>query len=156
MSVLTDCTGNGRCFSNYICDCGCYDECDCDIDECECNIEHKHNCLYTINPEHKKCIIFCMFKPECVCGCVLHNCGNYFICKNKMPTYILDKNEGLCDGCYFQLGKLEEDVIKDCCICLEIKKNIKLTCGHSTCFECFEEWSFVNEDRPCPLCRNNN
>lgn len=151
------CGGNGSCFQDYVCDCGCPEpDCDCDYEECECEFIHINNCLYNTNPEHKNCIIFCKYKPELECGCKLYDCHNNFICQNKMPEYLLNKNGGLCDGCYLQLGLIEKDIVKECFICLESKENIKLVCNHSMCFDCFEKWSFTNEDRPCPMCRNHN
>lgn len=150
-----NCQGNGQCFKLYVCECGCIDDCDC-FDECECEIIHTNTCLYIDNPEHKECIIFCKFKPECELKCSLIECGNYFICSSKMPSYILEKNNNLCDTCYLQLGNLKKDGIKECFICFNVKENIILSCGHSTCFECFEKWTFVNEDRPCPICRSMN
>lgn len=149
------CNGNGDCFKSHICDCGCFDDCDC-IEECNCEIQHNDNCLYINNPEHKECIIFCKFKPPCESNCILFKCGNYFICGSEMPAYVLDKNNNLCDGCYLQLGNLQKGKIEECFICFDVKESVILSCNHSTCFDCFEKWSFANEDRPCPMCRTIN
>ncbi len=150
------CPGNGSCFDAFVCDCGCFDDCDCELDNCLCDVEHDINCLYTINPEHKDCDIFCKFKTILECGCVLINCSNDFICNNKMPKYIIDRNEGLCDCCYLNLGAIKKGPVIECFICFETKENIILSCGHYSCFECFEKWSIENEERPCPICRSNN
>lgn len=150
------CNGDGQCFNQFICDCGCFSDCDCDFDECSCNLTHNDNCLYIKEPQHRECIIFCKFKPELECKCKLLKCNNEFICNNKMPEYVIKRNNGLCDCCYLTLGNLKKDSIKECFICFETKENIALSCNHSLCFDCYEKWAVENENRVCPMCRNAN
>jgi hypothetical protein len=151
MSIRNSCEGNGQCFVDYSCECECFENCECMDDECNC--DHKEDCYYNAHPEHKDCVIYCRFKKDC---CELKKCGNYFLCKNLMPEVMLNRNDGLCHGCYLQLGHLKKGDIVECIICCENKENIKLNCGHEMCFGCFERWAFENEDRTCPMCRNPN
>jgi len=42
----------------------------------------------------------------------------------------------------------------DCKICFEKKNSMKkLTCGHSTCTECWDDWESVCNQVTCPFCR---
>ena len=147
------CSGNGKCFEAFSCECNCFEDCECDFDsECEC--EHLSDCFYIENPIHKNCTIYCKYQNNC---CSLVKCGNEFFCKNNIPKFVFDKNGGLCDGCYLQVGKITDtNRVEECDICFESKKIISLECGHPLCADCHENWWKAIEDRPCPFCRAIN
>ncbi len=147
------CSGNGKCFEAFSCECNCFEDCECDFDsECEC--EHLSDCFYIENPIHKNCTIYCKYQNNC---CSLVKCGNEFFCKNNIPKFVFDKNGGICDGCYLQVGKITDtNRVEECDICFESKKIISLECGHPLCADCHENWCKANEDRPCPFCRAIN
>lgn len=44
---------------------------------------------------------------------------------------------------------LKEDEI--CCICMESKANLILSCTHNYCENCIKEWCVTNNT--CPICR---
>lgn len=147
------CFGNGKCFEAFNCECNCFDDCDCDF-EGDCDCEHLSDCFYIENPIHINCVVYCKFQNSC---CSLVKCENSFFCKNNIPRFVFDKNNGLCDGCYLQVGKITDtNRIDECNICFESKKIISLECGHPLCIDCHENWCEANEERPCPFCRAIN
>jgi hypothetical protein len=42
----------------------------------------------------------------------------------------------------------DEDI---CCICMETKSNLILSCTHNFCEKCIKEWQISNKS--CPICR---
>ncbi|RNA18028.1 RING finger protein 141-like [Brachionus plicatilis] len=47
-----------------------------------------------------------------------------------------------------QSSSLNEDI---CCICMEEKTNLVLSCSHNYCEKCIEEWKITS--KTCPICR---
>lgn len=42
----------------------------------------------------------------------------------------------------------------ECCVCLELV-NTKTECKHYLCIPCYQQLKFVNDERPCPKCRED-
>lgn len=124
---------------------------------------------------------------ECVCGHREHNglcssgccqwveCKNHTFCDGTVPAYIadckygrthpqfkIDHTPGICTSCVYKMGKhVYTNQIEDCCVCLENKNMIVLTCNHKVCNDC---WFNITKNEVentvrrslCPLCRNLN
>jgi hypothetical protein len=82
-------------------------------------------------------------------------CRNFKYCANKVPKWILTIQQNMCIHCLTKIGPLEFlDEIKECFVCFDIKKVVKVRCGHTFCLECWINWSKVQDKiLDCPLCR---
>lgn len=142
----------GKCYSPFICECKCFEDCECDEDNCLC--DHKINCFYILNPEHRNCVVYCKFQKTC---CSLVKCNNYFLCRNEIPEYVYRKNNYICNPCYVNFGNINNtNSIDECYVCMCEKNMISLNCGHSLCGDCLENWFIGNDCRSCPICRQDN
>ncbi len=144
---------SGRCYVQFSCECKCFEDCDCDYDA-ECSCDHLDSCSYLSDPRHNQCVIYCKFANTC---CSLFKCSNHFVCKNEIPKFVFERNNGVCDGCYFQFGSLKKSEKKEeCGICMDELVSVELECKHSMCQTCLENWFEESEDRSCPYCRKIN
>jgi len=57
------------------------------------------------------------------------------------------------DWSYLQCDNVEMD-FTECCVCL-LYTNAKTDCGHALCYSCFDQIKQVNDESPCPLCRDD-
>jgi hypothetical protein len=149
---MSSCPGDGQCLRQ--CCCGCFDEeTDVPLEVCTCG--HRH---------HEKVIggseefdIYC--KPNCPHNCVLTECHNFRYCQKKLPKWILDIKNGMCDHCEIMIGKITFTNTQDTCpICLDTKEMIKISCEkHTLCLECWTTLSKTDRPEPmkCPLCRES-
>lgn len=167
-----ECQGDGRCFIQCCCDCKSNCNCECnsntnctkEFDEtgvkfgCDgrcCNCKHIDNCEW-VNGIHKYCNNWCLVPANCQHNCKFEKCVNYIICNGKAARWYLDCNNGCCGaGCDMQYGPLTFlEEIKECCICFENKKMIKLLCNHKFCLDCIIKHCDKSYLNKCPLCRN--
>jgi len=136
--INNSCSGNGICINN--CECYCKNICTCG--------HYEHNG-------------YCLSKE---CSCVLQECRNIKFCKTKMPQWILDCHNGLCDKCLVQMGNhIKTNIVQECPICFEDKRMIKLQCNHFLCNECWYSITKevlskenIEEYVECPICRSKN
>ena len=94
-------------------------------------------------------------------------CKNYELCERVLPKWWFEyKDNYLCSTCHMMFGTWTEHTGKkhigkgilpifdniECCICLEIKKNISQPrCDHLLCITCFRRWYYgdvLSEDEP--------
>jgi hypothetical protein len=81
-------------------------------------------------------------------------CGNYWLCGEKIPYYFYVKSKGVCIHCDMFWGNWDNKVrtkhgssiLKvldkvECSVCLEDDKKgaVQPTCTHTLCIECFKE-----------------
>lgn len=136
--IKKECSGNGICIKN--CECHCKNECNCG---------------------HRRHEGYCLSKE---CSCKLQDCRNIDKCQIKLPQWILDCHDGLCDKCIVQMGNHKiTNINQECPICLEDERMIELQCGHYLCNECWYSITFdilskdiTEEYVECPICRNKN
>jgi hypothetical protein len=90
-------------------------------------------------------------------GCGI-KCKNYELCKCILPYWWFDyKANYLCSSCHMMFGTWGTNTGKgilpiydniECCICLEIKKNISQPrCEHLICITCFRRCYYGDESR---------
>ena len=80
-------------------------------------------------------------------------CSGY-TSQNIICTFIPTK---LCDVPYCKTHRKIADKLKqECSICFNaIFVPYKLRCGHTFCRNCIMRWADVEEDKKCPVCRDN-
>lgn len=110
------------------------------------------------------CIQQCIHKrhngycpSNCQYNCQPVECHNFFFCGQKRPQCILSCRNGICGDCKYSYGKMKKLNVKgDCCVCIEHKEMIELSCNHTICLECWKQMSDTPKNGPlkCPLCRN--
>ena len=114
------CTGRGDCIKP--CYCPCFDSLVYDDTECKCG--HNGYC------------------PGICCAPV--ECHNHRLCFNSVPQYVLDINDGICNKCVKQYGKLNyAELSMPCAVCTRRMEMIELSCGHMTCILCWRSNSYV-------------
>ena len=151
---MSSCNGNGHCLEQ--CMCICFDDEEYEISSETCRCGHR---------EHTKIIggktewdLYC--KHKCDHDCNLVACHNFEFCGNKLPQWVLNCDNGMCNDCAISIGKIIFlDKKDDCPICLENKNMIQISCEkHTVCLDCWKTLS-ETEGRPipmtCPLCRES-
>ncbi len=145
---MSKCNGYGDCIRQCICICE---------DDTDCKCGHQiHPKLIGGDQEED---IYCK-DTSCQYNCQLVECHNYWHCKKKLPQWVLNCHNRMCDYCAVTLGKMVPGKKEDCPICMEEKDLITVTCGkHSVCLSCWttmatKERDFEKEGPlSCPLCR---
>jgi len=141
------CTGNGNCIYQCVC------VCDSDMSHAACTCGHRfHNKMIGGEDE---CNIYC--REQCKYQCVLVECHNFKLCKQKRPQWVLNSNKEMCIDCAIMIGKITFlNEIDDCPICFNHKDMIMINCEkHKVCIDCWKEWSdkCIQPPVTCPLCR---
>lgn len=103
----------------------------------------------------------------CNFNCTQEECGNFFVCNNTAPRFILNFNNGLCNDCCTKFGAVLFKVYNiDCPVCLQIKElgSTNPRCIHVLCISCLKSiyWDdpniseFINEPKfPYPSLEND-
>jgi Zinc finger, C3HC4 type (RING finger) len=106
----------------------------------------------------------CKCSEGCSLGCKLQECTNFSVCKNKIPKWVNDINNGICFDCKHSHGKMVfTNQITECSICNEEITVVEIFCGHKMCFGCWDKvvkgtpvthHLETNDNSPaCPFCR---
>jgi len=100
---------------------------------------------------------FNYFKHECAHNCVLLKCQNFHMCGQMRPKWVLDCDNGMCNDCGVNFGRVDFLGEKgDCPVCLENKELVRVSCTkHRFCLDCWKKMSETTPSHPlrCGMCR---
>jgi len=130
--MASECNGVGRCLKERECVCVCAGV----TVTCKCG--HSHDCSETCRCGHKAHNGYCP-DLECEFQCTPRMCGNWQLCKEFAPQYVLNAHKSMTPDCESRFGRLIFlDERRYCYLCDHDTLQVKLDCGHVYCRGCYK------------------